>query len=502
MINQNKRHDFENYVVNKNIPLDRLVKYISKSVKQEKNLIKLLIFGMTSAYTPDPINIGIEGPPGEGKTHPVVEVAKLFPKNDVMMLGGLSPTALVHDHSKLIDESGKPLKPQLDKKYQELENADKKQEKKIKREIAFILNNAIRLVDLKGKIIIFLESPHRDTWGKLRPILSHDVWETTFKFTDKLYRGGPMSTVTVIMRGWPAVIYTSADSKSDGIWNQIKSRFLIVSPKMGLDKYKESIKLLGERKGVPKPRSIYNNEKKELNWCKDYILNIRNGLEKKLKPFYEFYDAKDVTITWIPYQKQIVNDFPKNKGQRMRDFANFIRVLQVSAIFNSFDRPILVIEKDKFIIATIEDLELTKNLLNRATVLSRQGQHIIDFHKKIILKLWNYKQDDEGFITVKDMVDRCKDGGNPLSSDTIRKNYLKPLNDEGVITLEKDIRDNRRYVIKVLRTEISDDAGFFENPIKFSSDNFNNAIETLINTRVNLNFILQIFSRKLKLMIR
>ena len=67
MVNHNKRHDFENYVVNKNIPLDRMVKYISKSVKQEENLIKLLIFGMASAYTPDPINIGIEGPPGEGK---------------------------------------------------------------------------------------------------------------------------------------------------------------------------------------------------------------------------------------------------------------------------------------------------------------------------------------------------------------------------------------------------------------------------------------------------
>ena len=211
------------------------------------------------------------------------------------------------------------------------------------------MNNAIRLVDLQGKIIIFLEAPHRDTWGKLRPILSHDVWETTFKFTDKLYRGGTNVYGYRSYEGWPAVIYTSADAKSDGIWNQIKSRFLIVSPKMGSDKYKESIKLLGERKGVPKPRSIYNNEKKELNWCKDYILNIRNILKKKLKPFYEFYDPKDVNITWIPYQKQIANGFPKNKGQRMRDFANFIRVLQVSAIFNSFDRPVLVIEKDKLL---------------------------------------------------------------------------------------------------------------------------------------------------------
>lgn len=489
----NKESDktqFEASMENQVEPLNRMTEFISKTVKNEENLIKLLILSMFSAFTPDPINLGIEGPPGEGKTYPVVKVAQLFPEKNVLMLGGLSPTALVHDHGILIDQDGRLLQPVLDKKYLELESVtDKKKEDKIKREIADLYKNAYRLINLQNKIMIFLESPHKETWSKLRPILSHDVWETTFKFTDRIHKNGPMTAITVIMRGWPSVIYTSADAKSDGIWDQIKSRFLIVSPEMGSDKYKAAIKLLGEQKGIPKPSSIYQKEREELNWCKKYILALSISLKNKLKPFYENYMPKDVNITWIPYNGKLIEAFPKTKGQRMRDFANFLRVLQASSIIQAFNRPVVTIDGDKFIITTISDLKLVKNILNRSTVFAKQGQHIVNFFNNIILPIWeNCVNEDSSGIIVKDIVEKCRKTGDPKSEDTIRKNYLKPLVNDGIVTLERDDDDKRRYLVKVLKTEISDDAGFFRDPLNFSFDDFNNAISDLNKYNMKIKF--------------
>ena len=79
------------------------------------------------------------------------------------------------------------------------------------------------LIDLRGKLFVFLELPHPDTWNILKPILSHDRYKIEHPH---VYQA----------KGKGLRIY----------------RFLITSPNMVKKKYSEGIKLSAQRKGLPK----------------------------------------------------------------------------------------------------------------------------------------------------------------------------------------------------------------------------------------------------------
>jgi hypothetical protein len=66
-----------------------------------------------SAYTNDPINLGIIAPTSEGKTYPVIESIKPFPKEDVWLIGSMSTKLLVRQKGVLVDKYNDPLKPKI-----------------------------------------------------------------------------------------------------------------------------------------------------------------------------------------------------------------------------------------------------------------------------------------------------------------------------------------------------------------------------------------------------
>lgn len=51
------------------------------------------------------------------------------------------------------------------------------------------VQNARYIIDLRNKILVFLEAPHFETYNILRPILSHDASEISYKVTDKTATG-------------------------------------------------------------------------------------------------------------------------------------------------------------------------------------------------------------------------------------------------------------------------------------------------------------------------
>jgi hypothetical protein len=53
-------------IIKEGNPLESITKIISKDVKNEDHLIKLILLAMTSAYTPTPLNMALEGPQSEG----------------------------------------------------------------------------------------------------------------------------------------------------------------------------------------------------------------------------------------------------------------------------------------------------------------------------------------------------------------------------------------------------------------------------------------------------
>jgi hypothetical protein len=83
---------------------------LKKTVKQEDSLVRQICYTGLSAYTNDPINLGIIAPTSEGKTYPVIESIKLFPKEDVWLIGKMSTKMLVRQKGTLVDENNEPTK--------------------------------------------------------------------------------------------------------------------------------------------------------------------------------------------------------------------------------------------------------------------------------------------------------------------------------------------------------------------------------------------------------
>ena len=155
-----------------------------------------------SAFTEDSqTNISFNSPSSTGKSYTALEVAKLFPEDDVIKLGNCSKTAFFHEQGK------------YDKEKNEI------------------------IVDLSRKILIFTDMPHVGLLESLRSFLSHDEKVMRSKITDKNQQGGNR-TKTVALKGYPAVIFCTAGLKMDP---QEMTRFILLSPEVNQEKIKAGI---------------------------------------------------------------------------------------------------------------------------------------------------------------------------------------------------------------------------------------------------------------------
>ena len=113
VIQENSDKYLDKQVIIAKIPDKAFAEYIintaKKTIKREDSLIRLILYTGLSAYTKDPLNLGIIAPTSEGKTYAVSEVIKFFPKQDVWMLGNMSPKVLIRDRGILVDKNNQPI---------------------------------------------------------------------------------------------------------------------------------------------------------------------------------------------------------------------------------------------------------------------------------------------------------------------------------------------------------------------------------------------------------
>ena len=81
--------------INNNDFFEYVIRTVKKTVKCEDALIRQILYtGLSSYIQDDPINLGIIAPTSEGKTYPVEECMKFFPKEDVYKVGSMSAKVL------------------------------------------------------------------------------------------------------------------------------------------------------------------------------------------------------------------------------------------------------------------------------------------------------------------------------------------------------------------------------------------------------------------------
>lgn len=487
-------------------PLDYITKYVSKSVKYENTLIKLAILVMASAYTPNPLNLALESPQSEGKSHPLIEVAKLFPQDDVWDLGGMTPKALNREKGYLVDKlTGKSVENEVKElRGQISELGDGKEDKKtkniLKSNLDDLISNSVKIVDMQGKILLFLESPKSETFATLRPILSRDKYEIEYKFVDRAYPNGPQVTMEARIRGWPVAVYAMADNPDGNIWNQIRSRFIVVSPTMTQKKYKAVNKYTASKYGSISDPTKLRRINKKFHKCSNYIKLFKMELESKFIDLSkeEYYQPDSVSFTWNPMAKKLEKDFPSKMGQNMRDFKYFMSLMDASCLFSLFHRPYFEVEGYPHWIVTKQDLNNTKKVFEDYHFFIKIGEYPIKIFENIITKLdltHESVDGDKGF-SKKDLLTALSEKGKSCGETYLNEEIIRPLEQIGLLNTFKDESDKRSNVYVPFNENYKQISSYGFLEVDYNLDDFKNDFNPrkdipakMQNIRVGVNSI-------------
>jgi len=456
-----------------------VVKSIKKTVKCEDTLIRQILYTGFSTYVEDdPINLGVLAPTSEGKTYAITETLQYFPDEDVVYIGQMSPKVLVRQKGILVDKkSGQPIAykiqelrtkvrvRELVKKRGKLTIKDKDEKENLNDEIdqigediRKIFENSKTLIDLRGKILVFLEPPQHELWNLLKPILSHDKKEIEFPFVDKTANSNA-ETKDVVVRGWPACIFCSAKDESKWeIWNEIKSRILVTSPNMVTKKYQESNKLIAQSKGFPnliQQQIIISDQ--VIETTKNCILLIKQKINK-----LKFKNKNKKISLWIPYYDLLQQELPANKGTDVRFAKKIFSLLNIVPIVKSDSRMILIMEGESSIIADLQDL---KEVLSITQNLEGLPKFKVEFFNDIFNPLYKSKTEPDSnkdgakkeeiiAVSTRQLCDYFKEKkGKPISTDNLKQTYLNQLINEGIIDYTQSKINGRENIYYPIVTD-------------------------------------------------
>jgi len=409
-----------------------LLKYLfmdlNKRVKYDKVTKTSVLFSGLSAYLPEPLNLFEKGSSGVGKTYNAIQTLAYFPESDVWFLGGMSPKALVHQHSKLLDKDGeeinlseKPEKP-LKKDYANEEEfkdamASYKEKKK-----AFYdrLIESYHYINIDNKIFVFLEAPDPETMRMLYPILSHDKRRLEYRFVDKSQSG--LRTVKVVVEGWPSAIFLTTDKK---YVEELATRSFTVSPEETTEKIEASNQLTNLKASLPWECEL---ETEEFHIIKTLIENIKDTLTK---------EKVDVVIPFLDLYTQFPKDIPRD----MRDFSHFTQFLKAFTILHLYQRPCITLGKKKFVLATSQDVVDGYTIFKELFESTRTGteQRVLNFYYEFMLGK------DRCYVSDLTTEYNKAKTGKAISDFAIRY-WLDRLNEIGYVEKREDPQDKRKNI--------------------------------------------------------
>ncbi len=387
------------------ITLEQVREVLDLTIKKDDGNKIITFLAMLAAYTDNAqFNISFNAPSSSGKSFIPLEISNLFPQEDVMKLAGASPTSFLHESGVYKKETNE------------------------------------RFIDLSRKIIIFLDMPHATLLTKLRSLLSHDEKETRHKITDKTEKGGTR-TKTAVIRGFPSVIFCSANAKMD---QQEMTRFLLLSPEINQEKI-----LAG----------IHQSSRKESDKKKYYKELNENPLRKALIERIAAIKAEGVDEIIIEDEKAVEQRFlshiqnPQPRNQR--DIKRIYSIIKSVALLNVWHRK----RQGTTLYASELDIDTGFEIWNKISLFQELeiSPYLYDFYSQIILPLWNRDQIDEFGdpvpeekkmgVTRQDMLKQFAHvyGGN-LGMFRLRYDYLPNIESAGLIFQEPDPNDRRQLL--------------------------------------------------------
>ena len=391
--------------------------------KYDNHIIKAVFHVALSAYC-KPLNLGLKAESGSGKSYSTIETIKFFPEEDVQTIGSQSPKVISHEHGirkttdgEIIDVYDAPVKPLVcdhPKDYKERIKEYHQQKKQWEEK----LKNSVYEVDIRNKILLFLESINLETFKMFKVTMSHDHDFIDHKFVDD--RGKVHVTRLV---GAPAMIFNSVDNS---YVEEFATRTLSATPNTKSEKIEGSMQISNKKGCYP---WIYEKEPFNRRLMKEYIRKIK------------FYMNKGKIRVAIPFDG-LYEGFSKEATRDMRDFNKFLELIPSYAIFKLFQRPIIMIDGTRYLIPTIQDVLDAKAAFDDIieTTKTSTDNRILEFYHNIVKK---YVAGEEAeFFTDQYNKSRKK----PLSVGRIRE-WLRRLEEIGYVDIRDATHENAKGII-------------------------------------------------------
>jgi hypothetical protein len=372
----------------KPMSLDDVEEVLNTTLKRDHENKLMVFLSMLMNYSgDDQQNILFNAPSSTGKSYIALEIAKLFPVEDVDKKGYTSPTAFFHVMGKLCRLTGEPLEDRnayIETKLKEWEvkypcpsalGYENKSAEAVKERHALSEWKALKkseyrkhkeewdgiekiyVVSLEKRVLIFKDQPHDRVLQVLRSMLSHDEKVLEVDITDKTKEGGHR-TKKIRVIGFPTVVFCSA---SFSLNEQERTRFWILSPDMSQDKLKDSLKLQVQR--------LSDKEKfeTELNVNEKRTLLMQRIRAIKASNVHQIVIPEDLAtnlLTWFTEGRAL-------SSRDQRDFPRLIDLVKAHALFQMFQR--VKGQGSCSVIASQEDVDAAKKLLNKVLEANRLG---------------------------------------------------------------------------------------------------------------------------------
>jgi hypothetical protein len=377
------------------ITIEELNEILGQSVKFDNENKLITFFAQLSAFTEeDQFNVSFNAPSSTGKSYIPLEVASLFPTEDLMELGYCSPQSFFHD-AEADAETGEFIK------------------------------------DLSRKIIVFIDQPNPELLSRLRPILSHDRKEIMIKITDKKEKKG-MRTKTVKIIGYPSVIHCSAGLRID---EQESTRMFLLSPETSQEKLRAAIheKARKESNRELYKYQLWNNEK-------------RLGLQERIKAIRDAHINQIVISDYEAVFKKFTSKHSSLKPRDTRDIGRVFSLAKMHALLNLWDRK----RVGSGITATEDDVEIAFQIWDSVSESQELNlaPYVLQFHRQIMISANN----ESGYSTKKDVVrTHFEVYGRPLDDWRFRNQIIPSLEAAGLINVEKDPNDARSNIYRPIK---------------------------------------------------
>lgn len=331
---------------------------------------------LLSAKSEFPLNLRPSGRSSTGKTEIIMQVAKLFPEGFVERHAGASSKALFYDSNTKEVAKGE---------YE---------------------------VNLSNRAIVLLEeSESRDFVRAIKPLLSHDTKESTYI---TVLGERKKTTIKYRLKGWFSYIGLTASSKRS---EEEDTRATLITPTYGEQKYKAAILRYGTLKS-----DFF-----------EFVENLDDEDKKSFKTIKEAVKRLNSYKVYNPFAKYLASAFPTKKARAMRDFKQFISLIDTITLLHQYQRPYAIVDDSTILISTLADVKIGLRIAETVfadTIIGLEA----DIKQFYDFLCGGYTEEDLTYKALQECYEECF--GEQIPRSTLRSRYVDKLINSGL--LEKD----------------------------------------------------------------